>query len=147
MRAIAPRAGDWRWSAIEAPASRRSGGSWPSRLSRSFLDCRSRDRGALGPFDRRDLHRIGRAGLSRLGGTDSSPNLSSSIPTAVLATGGGAVLREAESPPAPRLRLRRLADRPSRELARRLEADRRGLAGRPALTAAGTIEEIAQVLA
>ena len=33
------------------------------------------------------------------------------------------------------------------ELARRLEADRSGLAGRPSLTAAGTLGEIAQVLA
>ena len=33
------------------------------------------------------------------------------------------------------------------ELARRLEADRLGLAGRPALTAAGTLDEIGQVLA
>ena len=32
------------------------------------------------------------------------------------------------------------------ELARRLEADRRGLAARPALTPAGTIAEIAEVL-
>ena len=33
------------------------------------------------------------------------------------------------------------------ELARRLEADRRGLAERPALTRGGTLAEIAQVLA
>src|SRR5262249_34290119 len=68
-------------------------------------------------------------------------------PGAILATGGGAVLREAN-----RRRLRDfglvawLTADPA-ELARRLEADRPGLAERPALTAAGTLEEIAQVLA
>ena len=69
------------------------------------------------------------------------------IPGAVLATGGGAVLR-----PANREGLRRfgfvawLTAGPA-ELARRLEADRLGRAGRPALTAAGTLDEIAEVLA
>lgn len=68
-------------------------------------------------------------------------------PGAVLATGGGAVLREAN-----RRRLRDfgfvawLTADPT-ELARRLEADGSGLGGRPALTAAGTLDEIAQVLA
>ena len=67
-------------------------------------------------------------------------------PAAVLATGGGAILREAN-----RRRLRDfgfvawLTAHPS-VLARRLEADRRGLAGRPALTSAGTLDEIVQVL-
>jgi shikimate kinase len=65
---------------------------------------------------------------------------------AVLATGGGAVLRETH-----RRRLRRfgfvawLTADPT-ELARRLEADGAGLAARPALTAAGTLDEITQVL-
>jgi shikimate kinase len=73
--------------------------------------------------------------------------LTAQNPGAILATGGGAVLREAN-----RLRLRGfgfvawLTADPA-ELARRLEADRLGLAGRPALTAAGTLDEIAQVLA
>jgi shikimate kinase len=68
-------------------------------------------------------------------------------PGAVLATGGGAVLREAN-----RRRLREfgfiawLSADPT-ELARRLGADTSGLAERPALTAAGTLEEIARVLA
>ena len=68
-------------------------------------------------------------------------------PEAILATGGGAVLREAN-----RRRLRDfgfvawLTADPA-ELARRLEADRSGLADRPALTAAGTLDEIAPVLA
>jgi shikimate kinase len=68
-------------------------------------------------------------------------------PGAILATGGGAVLREAN-----RRRLRDfgfvawLTAEPA-ELARRLEADRAGLTDRPALTAAGTLDEIARVLA
>jgi shikimate kinase len=69
-----------------------------------------------------------------------------SHPAAILATGGGAVLREANR--------RRIAGfgfvvwlraHPA-ELSRRLQADRRGLADRPALTLAGTLAEIDQVL-
>ncbi len=73
--------------------------------------------------------------------------LTAEHPGAVLATGGGAVLREAN-----RTKLRGfgfvvwLTAHPA-ELARRLEADRAGLAGRPSLTAAGTLDEIEQVLA
>jgi shikimate kinase len=69
------------------------------------------------------------------------------FPGAVIATGGGAVLRESN-----RRRIRDfgfvvwLTADPD-ELARRLELDRRPLADRPALTARGTIAEIAQVLA
>ena len=67
-------------------------------------------------------------------------------PTAVIATGGGVVLRE--------LNRRRLRDfgfigwltaEPA-ELALRLRADPRGLAARPALTTDGTIAEITRVL-
>ena len=67
-------------------------------------------------------------------------------PTAVIATGGGAVLREVN-----RQRLRDfgfivwLTAEPD-ELARRLLSDPRGLAARPALSADGTIAEIARVL-
>jgi shikimate kinase len=67
-------------------------------------------------------------------------------PTAVIATGGGVVLREQN-----RQRLRDfgvivwLTAGPA-ELAGRLGADPRGLAARPALTATGTIVEIARVL-
>jgi len=73
--------------------------------------------------------------------------LTAAHPAAVLATGGGAVLR-----PANRRRISEFGfvvwlTAPPWELARRLEADRRGLAARPALTSAGTLEEIAQVLA
>ena len=68
-------------------------------------------------------------------------------PTAVIATGGGVVLREQN-----RQRLRDfgvivwLTAEPA-ELANRLEADPCGLAARPALTASGTVLEIARVLA
>jgi shikimate kinase len=74
-------------------------------------------------------------------------DLIAEAPGAILATGGGAVLREAN-----RRRLREfgfvawLTAEPA-ELARRLEADRPGLADRPPLTAAGTVDEISVVLA
>lgn len=64
----------------------------------------------------------------------------------VLSTGGGAVVREAN-----RRRLRDfgfvvwLSADPD-VIARRLQAHPRGLAGRPALTSAGTIGELAEVL-
>lgn len=67
-------------------------------------------------------------------------------PTAVIAAGGGVVLREQN-----RRRLRELGcvvwltAAPS-ELASRLLADPRGIASRPGLTADGTLAEIAQVL-
>jgi shikimate kinase len=72
--------------------------------------------------------------------------LLSSHPTAIVATGGGAVLRETN-----RRRLREfgfvvwLTADPA-ELARRLGSDPHGFDHRPALTSAGTIVEIAQVL-
>ncbi len=68
-------------------------------------------------------------------------------PTAVIATGGGVVLREVN-----RRRLRDfgfivwLTAEPT-ELATRLQADPRGLSARPSLTAAGTLAEIANILA
>lgn len=68
------------------------------------------------------------------------------FPDAVLATGGGVVVREAN-----RALIRDfgfivwLTADPG-TLARRLESDRAALAARPALTSAGTIDEIAQVL-
>jgi shikimate kinase len=67
-------------------------------------------------------------------------------PEAVIATGGGIVLREAN-----RRRIRDfgfvawLRARPD-ELARRLEADPRSATTRPPLTRAGTVAEIAEVL-
>jgi shikimate kinase len=68
------------------------------------------------------------------------------FPEAVVATGGGSVLREQN-----RHRLREFGDivwltAVPDELARRLVADERSPRFRPALTAAGAIEEIAQVL-
>jgi shikimate kinase len=67
-------------------------------------------------------------------------------PTAIVATGGGAILREAN-----RRRLGQFgfvvwltAD--SSELARRVGSDPRGFDERPSLTSAGTIGEIGQVL-
>jgi shikimate kinase len=72
--------------------------------------------------------------------------LTSAFPDAIIATGGGAVLRETN-----RRRIRGLgfvvwlrAD-PS-VLVRRLELDGRGLAERPPLTLAGTLAEISTVL-
>jgi shikimate kinase len=68
-------------------------------------------------------------------------------PTAILATGGGAVLREAN-----RRRIYEfgfvvwLTAHPS-ELSRRLGSDSLSLTERPTLTTAGTLEEIPQVLA
>jgi shikimate kinase len=68
------------------------------------------------------------------------------FPTAVIATGGGAVLREVN-----RRRLREfgfvvwLTAEPA-ELAERLESDPRGLDARPPLTPDGTIAEIARVI-
>ncbi len=72
--------------------------------------------------------------------------LTSTIPDAVIATGGGVVLRETN-----RRRIREfgfvvwLRADPA-ELACRLAADEHGLADRPPLTVAGTLTEIAQVL-
>jgi len=72
--------------------------------------------------------------------------LTSAYSGAVVATGGGVVLRETN-----RRRIRGfgfvvwLRTDPS-ELARRLESDGRGLAERPPLTRAGTLAEIATIL-
>jgi shikimate kinase len=73
-------------------------------------------------------------------------DLTVAFPEAVVATGGGVVLRQSN-----RHRIRDfgfvvwLTAHPA-ELVRRLELDRCGLAVRPALTAAGTVAEIADVL-
>jgi shikimate kinase len=73
--------------------------------------------------------------------------ITAAYPTAVVATGGGVVLREVN-----RRTIRSfgfvvwLTASPS-ELARRLELDPSGLAERPPLTSAGTLEEIGLVLA
>ena len=93
------------------------------RMDRAFVDVDLEIEARAGRSIERDLRRAGRAGLPRLGGTNAWPSCSSSFPTAVVATGGGAVLREQN-----RRRLREfgvvvwLTARPD-ELARRLEAD------------------------
>jgi len=116
------------------------------RLGRAFLDC-----------DREIESRSGRA-IRAIFDESGEPafrdaeeltlaELTEGHPGAVIATGGGAILRESN-----RRRLRAfgfvawLTADPA-ELARRLEADRAGLAGRPALTSAGTLAEIEEVLA
>ncbi len=129
---LAPLVGVWRSSAIVGPASRRSAGSWPDRSQRTFLDA--------------DLELEARAGrsVSAIFAEEGEPvfrdweertlaELIEQSPTAVIATGGGAVLREAN-----RRRLRDfgfvvwLTAEPA-ELACRLRSDPRGLAARPAL--------------
>jgi shikimate kinase len=72
--------------------------------------------------------------------------LMAASPDAIVATGGGAVLREAN-----RRRIRRFGfvawlTAPPLELARRIEADLLQCDKRPPLTSAGTLNEIAQVL-
>ncbi len=69
------------------------------------------------------------------------------FPTAVIATGGGIVMRASN-----RSRLREFGHvvwlkAAPQELAHRLASEPGGLAARPALSAAGTLEEIARVLA
>ncbi len=73
-------------------------------------------------------------------------DLVSNSPGLILATGGGAILR---SRVCDALRAHGLViwlTAPAEELARRIMADRRGLAARPSLTAAGTLGEIQDVL-
>jgi len=115
------------------------------RSNRTFLDA-----------DREVEARVGRS-ISAIFALEGEPvfreweertliELIQCFPTAVLATGGGIVLREANC--------RRLRDfglvvwltaQPA-ELAHRLESDLRGLAERPTLTGDGTIAEIERVL-
>ena len=67
-------------------------------------------------------------------------------PGAILATGGGAVLREANRRAIREFGFVAWLTACPAELARRLAADAPGLAERPALTPAGTLDEIIQVL-
>ncbi|MHB1561600.1 MAG: shikimate kinase, partial [Isosphaeraceae bacterium] len=73
--------------------------------------------------------------------------LAAEVPGAVLATGGGAVLREANRDILRGFGLVAWLTANPAEMGRRLQADRTGLAGRPALTPAGTLDEIVAVLA
>ncbi len=73
--------------------------------------------------------------------------LAAEVPGAVLATGGGAVLREANREVLRGFGLVAWLTADPAEMGRRLQADRTGLAGRPALTPAGTLDELVAVLA
>lgn len=72
--------------------------------------------------------------------------LAAEVPGAVLATGGGAVLREANRDVLRGFGLVAWLTADPAEMGRRLQADRAGLAGRPALTPAGTLDELVAVL-
>ena len=92
---------------------------------RPFLDADHRDRGHGRAVDPRRSSRSGRTGVPRLGGARCSCESSSqNIPGAVLATGGGAVLREANRRVAPAVRPGRLARGRPAILARRLRSRR-----------------------
>ena len=73
--------------------------------------------------------------------------LAAEMPGAVLATGGGAVLREANREVLRGFGLVVWLTADPAEMGRRLQTDRSGLAGRPALTPAGTLDELLAVLA
>jgi shikimate kinase len=72
-------------------------------------------------------------------------DLAATFPDAILATGGGAILRPSNRALLARFGLVVWLRAEPAELARRIEADRASAASRPSLTAAGTIAEIAQV--
>lgn len=117
-----------------------------SRLRRTFWDCDLAIEARANRSIRAIFTELGEPAF-RDWEEQALAELTAGSPAAVLATGGGAILREAN-----RRRLRDfgfiawLTAHPS-VLARRLEADRLGLAGRPPLTMGGTLEEIVQVLA
>ena len=116
-----------------------------NRLNRTFRDCDPEIEARAGRPIRAIFAESGELAF-RDWEERTLAELTSGNPAIVLATGGGAVLREIN-----RHRLRAfgfvvwLTAQPS-ELARRLRADPRGLAERPALTPVGTLEEIVQVL-
>jgi shikimate kinase len=115
------------------------------RLGRPFLDCDREIESRANRSVREIFNELGEPAF-RDWEERTLAELTVGIPTSVLATGGGAIVREVN-----RRRLRDfgfvawLTADPS-VLSGRLEADRRGLADRPALTSAGTLEEIVQVL-
>ncbi len=115
------------------------------RLKRSFRDCDREIEARAGLSIRAIFSESGESAF-RDWEEQILAELTAGRPEIILATGGGAVLRETN-----RQRLRDfglvvwLKAHPS-ELARRLEADIRGLAERPALTNAGTLDEIVPVL-
>jgi shikimate kinase len=67
-------------------------------------------------------------------------------PGLVLSTGGGAILRRAASEALRAHGIVIWLTAPAEELAQRIMADRRGLASRPSLTGAGTLDEIEEIL-
>jgi shikimate kinase len=73
--------------------------------------------------------------------------LAATYPGAILATGGGAVVRPSNRHLIARFGFVVWLQAEPAELARRLQSDPRAVTDRPSLTAAGTIAEIEQVLA
>jgi shikimate kinase len=71
--------------------------------------------------------------------------LTEAFPDAILATGGGAILRPSNRALLARFGLVVWLRAEPAEMARRIEADQASGSSRPSLTAAGTIAEIAQV--
>jgi shikimate kinase len=115
------------------------------RLNRRFLDADREIEARAGRSIRSIFTEWGEAAF-RDWEEQTLAELTSAFPAAIVATGGGAVLREIN-----RQRIRGLgfvvwlrAD--ACVLAHRLESDSRGLADRPALTPVGTLSEIATVL-
>lgn len=74
-------------------------------------------------------------------------DLTESLPGAILATGGGAILRQESRAALREFGFVAWLTADPETLARRLRGSRRGLDDRPALTSAGTLAEIAGVLA
>ena len=95
---------------------------------------RPRGRGPAGPVDPRDLRRGRRARLPRLGGAGPR-RPDGPARRRVLATGGGAILREANRRALRDFGFVAWLTADPETLARRLRASRRGVDDRPALTA------------
>jgi shikimate kinase len=116
-----------------------------NRSNRMFLDADLEIESRAGQSISAIFHDGGEA-LFRAWEERTLAELMERFPAAVIATGGGAVLRESN-----RRRIREFGfvvwlTGPPRELARRLDSGG-GAASRPALTSLGTLGEIEQVLA
>jgi shikimate kinase len=116
-----------------------------ARLNRTFLDCDLEIEARAGRSIPAIFSESGEPGF-RDWEEQTLAELMAGFPTAIVATGGGAVLRESN-----RRRIRSFglvvwltATVP--ELTRRVAADTRPQSGRPALTPAGTLAEIGQLL-
>jgi shikimate kinase len=115
------------------------------RLNRRFLDADLEIEARAGRSIRSIFTEWGEA-VFRDWEEQTLAELTSAFPDAIVATGGGAVLRESN-----RRRIRALGlvvwlKAEPRVLAHRLKSDGRGLAERPPLTPSGTLSEIATVL-